>query len=64
MKREESLKRLAELQAKRIRIDKLVERETDAKQLRAHAAELEAITRQLEMLRLDFLQELKRRKAA
>ena len=64
MKREESLKRLAELQAQRIRIDKLLEQEADAKQLRAHAAELEAITRQLEMLRLDFLQELKRRKAA
>ena len=64
MKREESMKKLAELQVKRVRIDKLVHQETDAKQLRAYAAELEAITRQLEMLRLDFLHELKRRKAA
>jgi hypothetical protein len=64
MKRQESLKKLAELQAKRIRIDKLLEQETGAKKLRAHAAELEAITRQLEMLRLDFLHELKRKKAA
>ena len=63
MKREESMKKLAELQAKRIRIDKLVEQETDSKQLRAYAAELEAITRQLEMLRLDFLHELKRKAA-
>ena len=64
MKREESLKKLAELQAKRVHIDKLVQQETDGKQLRAYAAELEAITRQLEMLRLNFLDELKRRKAA
>lgn len=64
MKRTESLQKLAELQGKRAYIDNLVQQETDAKQLGAYAVELKAIARQLEMLRLDFVKELRRRQAA
>lgn len=64
MKRKEGLQKLAELQAKRAYIDNLVQQETDAKQLTDYAVELKAIARQLEMLRLDFLNELRRRRAA
>ena len=64
MKRKQSIRALADLQARHALIRGFVEAEKNPSKLRDHKAELEIIAQKLQLLRLEVLGEVSQRKAA